>query len=196
MELHYISRSDYKLKKDVSFLEGLKQRFGEVCIIPEGGTNQLAINGVAEMKADWGQEYDCIATPFGSGGTAAGIYSVLDEEQQLLIFSALKGEKVDEEFTSILADNNIVDNNNWTMFNQYHFGGYAKVKPELVDFVNLFKKDYHIQLDLIYNGKMLFGLTDLIRKDYFSPGTEILAIHTGGVQGNKGMEERLGLGLY
>lgn len=195
MELHYISRSDYKLKKDVSFLEGLKQRFGEVCIIPEGGTNQLAINGVAEMKADWGQEYDCIATPFGSGGTAAGIYSVLDEEQRLLIFSALKGEKVGDEFTSILADNNIVDNNNWTMFNQYHFGGYAKVKPELVDFVNLFKKDYHIQLDLIYNGKMLFGLTDLIRKDYFSSGTKILAIHTGGVQGNKGMVERLGIEL-
>jgi 1-aminocyclopropane-1-carboxylate deaminase/D-cysteine desulfhydrase-like pyridoxal-dependent ACC family enzyme len=196
MELHYINRSEYKLKEDTSFLEGLKQQFGEVFIIPEGGTNQLAIKGVAEMKADWDQEYNCIATPFGSGGTSAGIYSVLEEHQQLLIFSALKGDKVGDEFTYILADNNIVDNNNWTMFNQYHFGGYAKVKPELVDFVNAFKKDHHIQLDLIYNGKMLFGLTDLIQQDYFSPGTKILAIHTGGVQGNKGMEERLGLVLH
>lgn len=194
MELHYVSRTDYRRKQEEVFLEELNSKFGFVFIIPEGGTNQLAIKGVGEMKADWQEAYDFIAVPFGSGGTSVGIYSVLDN-QQLLIFSALKGDNVSDEFKSVLTENHIVDNGNWKMMNQYHFGGYAKVKPELVDFVNEFKKNHKIQLDLIYNGKMLFGLYDLIKSDYFSRETKLLAIHTGGIQGNKGMEERLGFKL-
>jgi 1-aminocyclopropane-1-carboxylate deaminase/D-cysteine desulfhydrase-like pyridoxal-dependent ACC family enzyme len=194
MELHYISRQDYRRKQEPDFLEELKSKFGSIFIIPEGGTNQLAIKGVAEMKADWDQDYNFIAVPFGSGGTSAGIYSVL-ESQQLLIFSALKGDNVGDEFQSVLTENEIVDNGNWEMMNQYHFGGYAKVKPELVDFVNEFKTAHQIQLDLIYNGKMLFGIYDLIQKNHFSEGSKLLAIHTGGVQGNKGMVERLGVEL-
>ena len=194
MELHYVSRADYRRKQEEAFLEEVKSKFGSVFIIPEGGTNQLAIIGVAEMKADWKEEYDFITVPFGSGGTSAGIYSVL-EKQQLLIFSALKGDNVGDEFQSVLTENQIADNGNWEMMNQYHFGGYAKVKPELVDFVNEFKKNHEIQLDLIYNGKMLFGLYDLIKNDYFPREIKLLAIHTGGVQGNKGMVERLGLKL-
>ncbi len=195
MELHYISRSDYKLKEQPIFLDRIKKQFGEVFIIPEGGTNELAIKGIAEMKGDWQQDYDFIAVPFGSGGTSAGIYSVLGEKQKLLIFSALKGDLVSEEFTSILIQNTIVDSGSWMMINQYHFGGYAKVKPELVDFVNAFKNTHQIQLDLIYNGKMLFGLYDLIEKDYFPRETSLLAVHTGGVQGNIGLIERLGVEL-
>lgn len=195
MELHYISRSEYKLKTEEAFLGGLKRRFGEVFIIPEGGTNGLAIKGVAEMKKDWTEAFDFITVPFGSGGTSAGIYSVIEEKQKLLIFSALKGDKVDEEFKTILSENDLNDKGNWSMINQYHFGGYAKVKPELVDFVNAFKKAHQIQLDLIYNGKMLFGLFDLIQNDYFPRDTRLLAIHTGGVQGNIGLIKRLGVEL-
>lgn len=196
MELHYISRSDYKLKAEPNFLNGIKKQFGEVFIIPVGGTNQLAIKGVAEIRANWNENFDYVATPFGSGGTAVGIYSILTDQQHLIIFSALKGEGVGEEFLKVLSENELKDKGNWKMFTDYHFGGYAKVKRELVDFVNGFKKEHSIQLDLIYNGKMLFGLYDLIKKGYFPQETKLLAIHTGGVQGNKGMEERLGLALY
>ncbi len=195
MELHYINRSDYKLKAEPNFLDRIKKQFGEVFIIPEGGTNGLAIKGVAEICDDWNENFDYVATPFGSGGTAVGIYSVLSDQQHLLMFSALKGEGVGEEFLKVLSENELEDNGNWKMFTDYHFGGYAKVKRELVDFVNGFKKEHHIQLDLIYNGKMLFGLYDLIKKDYFPQETKLLAIHTGGVQGNAGMAERLGLAL-
>lgn len=195
MELHYINRADYRRKHEMAFLEELKSKFGEVFIIPEGGTNELAIKGVAEMRGDWQQNYDVVAVPFGSGGTSAGIYSVLEEKQKLLIFSALKGDNVSDEFRTVLTENQLLDKGNWKMMNQYHFGGYAKVKPELVDFVNEFKENHQIQLDLIYNGKMLFGLYDLIKNDYFPRETKLLAIHTGGVQGNKGMVERLGLKL-
>lgn len=195
MELHFVSRSEYRLKTEEAFLRGLKKQFGEVFIIPEGGTNALAIIGVAEMKEDWNQTFDFITVPFGSGGTSVGIYSEIEEKQKLLIFSALKGDKVNEEFKTILSENDLNDKGNWKMFTDYHFGGYAKVKPELVDFVNAFKKEHSIQLDLIYNGKMLFGLYDLIKKDYFPQETKLLAIHTGGVQGNIGLIKRLGVEL-
>ncbi len=200
MQLHYVSREEYKNKQEEIFINQLKEQFGEVFIIPEGGTNKLAIKGVAEMKEDWDENsvaigYDFIACPFGSGGTSLGIYSILEKDQKLLIFSALKGENVKTEFEKLLKEHQINAEAKWEMRNQYHFGGYAKVNQELIDFVNQFKKDFGIQLDLIYNGKMLFGLFELIQNNYFEKGSKILAIHTGGVQGNEGLKERFGIEL-
>jgi 1-aminocyclopropane-1-carboxylate deaminase len=91
--------------------------------------------------------------------------------------------------------NNYVDSqvsqSNWSLIEDYHFGGYAKVDSALVDFVNNFKRKHRIALDPIYTGKMMFGLWDLIEKEYFSEDSKIIAIHTGGIQGIKGMNDRL-----
>ena len=78
-------------------------------------------------------------------------------------------------------------NDNWKLQKKYHFGGYGKYNEELISFINQFKEETEIPLDPVYTGKMLFGIVDLIKKDYFKQGTKILAIHTGGLQGNSGM---------
>ena len=78
-------------------------------------------------------------------------------------------------------------NDNWELITVFYFGGYAKTTPQLIDFMNDFYDQYKIPLDPIYTGKMVFGVFDLIKKNYFSKNAKILLIHTGGLQGIKGM---------
>ncbi|MEL6305131.1 MAG: 1-aminocyclopropane-1-carboxylate deaminase/D-cysteine desulfhydrase, partial [Bacteroidota bacterium] len=80
---------------------------------------------------------------------------------------------------------------NWNLISDYHFGGYGKVDEVLVNFINTFKKETGIPLDPVYTGKMMFGIVDLIQKGHFQKGSKILAIHTGGLQGIAGMNQRL-----
>ena len=69
----------------------------------------------------------------------------------------------------------------------YHFGGYGKIKPELITFINKFKSNHNIPLDPIYTGKMMFGIFDLIEKGFFPKNSKVLVVHTGGLQGISGM---------
>lgn len=189
MDLHYKSRSDYRAKTTPDFLEKLKQKFGEFYLIPEGGTNKLAIQGSAAIL-DKNDTHDIICCAVGTGGTMAGIINASNKQQTIIGFPAIKGTKQ-------LA-NNIRDwtsKKNWKLINDYVCGGYAKFTDELVDFIIDFNNKHQIPLDPIYTGKMMMGILDLIAKDYFPKGSSILAIHTGGLQGNKGMNERLGLSL-
>ena len=81
------------------------------------------------------------------------------------------------------------------MVSNYHFGGYAKTNEELISFVNYFYNNHSIPLDIIYTAKMLFGIMDLVKKGYFPKKSSILAVHTGGLQGNIGMNQQLGFSL-
>ena len=187
MELHYVSRSDYREKTNPDFLEQLKTQFGDFYLINEGGTNELAIQGTAEiLEANDTQDYICCAV--GTGGTIAGIIKASNDKQTVIGFPAIKGidtlEKDIENWTST---------NNYKLINTYVGGGYAKVNEALVEFINEFIAEHNIPLDAVYTGKMMMGVLDLIGKDYFPKGSSILAIHTGGLQGNKGMSERLGV---
>ncbi|RZJ28190.1 MAG: hypothetical protein EOO48_10335 [Flavobacterium sp.] len=105
--------------------------------------------------------------------------------QEVLIFPALQGNFIDEEVRRYATKQN------WKIIDGYNFGGYAKVSRELVDFINDFYVKTRIPLDPVYTGKLLFGVMDLIAQDYFAPGSKILAIHTGGLQGVKGMNKIL-----
>ena len=118
----------------------------------------------------------------GTGGTISGLINSLKPHQSVLGFPSLKGaDFLTEEIAKY------VSNSQWTLNLDHHFGGYAKVNSALIDFINYFKTTHHIPLDPVYTGKMLFGLWDLIEKDYFRRGSTIIAIHTGGLQGIKGM---------
>ncbi len=189
MELHYVSRSDYREKTTPDFLEQLKVKFGDFYLIPEGGTNELAIQGTAEiLSANDTQDYICCAV--GTGGTIAGIINASTDKQTVIGFPAIKGIDV--------LENDIkswTNKSNYKFINTYFGNGYAKVNEELVEFINEFNAAHDISLDVIYTGKMMLGILDLIGKDYFPKGSSILAIHTGGLQGNKGMSERLGIKL-
>jgi 1-aminocyclopropane-1-carboxylate deaminase len=149
----------------------------------------LAIKGAAEiLDTNDTQDYICCAV--GTGGTIAGIIRASNDKQTVIGFPAIKG------FKQLKKDiKNWTNTNNYKLINNYVGDGYAKVSKELVEFINKFNAEHNIPLDAIYTGKMLMGILDLVGKDYFPKGSTILTIHTGGLQGNKGMSERLGIKL-
>ncbi len=181
MRFYFISRELYRARSNASFLKGLQEKFGAFYLIPEGGTNPLAVKGCEEILSDGDRRFQVICCAVGTGGTLSGIINAADTRQHILGFPALKGDFLKEDIRKF------VHRTNWELQTGYHFGGYAKVDESLINFINDFKKRTQIPLDPVYTGKMLFGILDLVKKDFFLPDTKILAIHTGGLQGIAGM---------
>ncbi|WP_084523727.1 1-aminocyclopropane-1-carboxylate deaminase/D-cysteine desulfhydrase [Adhaeribacter aquaticus] len=194
MQLEYLDRETYREKSHPDFLRQIEKLHPTAYIIPEGGTNMLAVKGCTEIVQDIPVDFDYICCAAGTGGTLAGIITGLAGEKTIIGFPALKGgEFLKEDIRNLIRNYTKYDLQNWVLETNYHFGGYAKIKPELVSFIQHFKQEHHIQLDPIYTGKMMFGVYDLIQQDYFNKGSVIIAVHTGGLQGIKGLEERLGI---
>ncbi len=195
MQLFFVDRKSYTLKEKI--LPFLNINIDECYILPEGGTNDLAIKGCQELGDEILSDinicpnYICLSC--GTGGTIAGVISSSYQNTQVIGFSALKGDFLQQEVQS-LVDNFLPKkiNTNFSIRTDYHFGGYAKHTPTLLDFINDFKKQFNIQLDPIYTGKMFYGIFDLIEKDFFPPHSTIVAIHTGGLQGLNGFRQRFG----
>lgn len=195
MNLYGITREHYREKNQPEFLENLRKQFGDFYLIPEGGTNALAIQGTQEILTARHSDFSHVLTPIGTGGTFAGIAASLLPHQHLLGISALKGEGIHQELIDLLNTEGIQSSGNLEIFTQYHQGGYAKWTPELIDFIHWFWNAFGIPLDPIYTGKMAFACWDLLQKNYFPPGSRILLIHTGGLQGNRGFTQRTGIAL-
>jgi len=185
MKFKFLSREAYRSKDSTEFLNQLKLDFPDYYIIPEGGTNELAIKGCEEILYEDCKHYDFVACAIGTAGTISGVINKSTDKQNILGFSALKGDFIEDEIQKLTKKRN------FTIFANYHFGGYGKITDELIEFINIFKYQTSIQLDPIYTGKMIFGLMDLIEKDYFKPNSKILAIHTGGIQGIQGINKLL-----
>ena len=185
MQFEFVSREDYRLKTDSAFLEQLENKFGSFYLIPEGGTNAFAIKGCEEILTQEDGIFDYVACAIGTGGTISGIINSAFLYQKILGFPALKAEFLQDEIR------NFVQNENWELITEYHFGGYAKVNDELIAFINWFFEQTQIPLDPVYTGKMVFGVFDLITKNYFPENSKILLIHTGGLQGIQGMNLKL-----
>ena len=178
MQLQFISREQYRHKDQTQFLAELERQFPNSYIIPEGGTNTLAIQGCREiLSADDLQNYDVICCAVGTGGTISGLIQASSAQQKILGFSALKGDFLNAEVAQYTAKSN------WKIIDDYCFGGYAKISPELLHFIQQFEQDFSIPLEQIYTGKMLYGIFDLIQHGYFTTGCRILVIHSGGLQG-------------
>ena len=182
MKFHFVSRSAYRDKTSEAFISTLKEQFGDFYLVPEGGTNNFAVKGCEEILTEEDQVYNVVCSAIGTGGTISGIINSTSKDQQVIGFPALKGDFLQHEINKY-----VLKDKNWSLNTDYHFGGYAKVSEELITFINNFKAETGIPLDPVYTGKMLFGIVDLIKKDYFEKGTKILAIHTGGLQGIDGM---------
>lgn len=190
INLQYMDRTTYRQKQSKELLDSLRKTFGDVYMIPEGGTNELAIKGAAEIVEGIEDDYDYLCVACGTGGTAAGIISGLNGRSEVLGFSVLKGDFHHQEIVNWLSTTEKPLLDNWHVNTDYHFDGYAKFDLQLINFINRFKSNYHIQLDPIYTGKMLFGVFDLISKGHFPAKTRVLAIHTGGLQGIAGFNQR------
>ncbi|PQJ22860.1 1-aminocyclopropane-1-carboxylate deaminase/D-cysteine desulfhydrase [Tenacibaculum sp. SG-28] len=186
MHLTFISRTCYRNKTATSFLKSLSDRFGDFYVIPEGGTNALAVKGCEEILSTDDSKFDYICTAVGTGGTIAGLINAKTTSQKILGFPALKGDFLANEILDFVPNQD-----GWSLENTYHFGGYGKVSEELITFINNFFRETSILLDPIYTGKMMYGVIDLIKKDYFPKGSKILAIHTGGLQGIAGINTKL-----
>jgi len=186
MQFDFVSRQVYQQKNKTPFLNVLQGKYPNGYIIPEGGTNELAIKGCEEILSKQDEEMSHVICAMGTGGTVTGIVNSSLAHQQVLVFPALKGNWINDEIKSLKPNKY-----NWQVFNNYHFRGYGKVSDELISFVNNFKKETGVLLDPIYTGKMMFGLMDLIKNDFFQKNSKILAIHTGGLQGIKGVNKQL-----
>ena len=186
MQLEFISRAEYRNKTSPEFITSIKEKFDDFYLVPEGGTNTFAVKGCGEILTDEDAKYDIICCAIGTGGTISGIINSLQSHQKAIGFPALKGDFLQHEIKKY-----ILKQDNWSLNTNYHFGGYAKVSEELIIFINKFKSETKIPLDPVYTGKMMFGIVDLIKKDFFEKGTKILAIHTGGLQGIDGMNNLL-----
>ncbi|WP_291117820.1 1-aminocyclopropane-1-carboxylate deaminase/D-cysteine desulfhydrase [Flavobacterium sp. UBA6135] len=185
MQFKFISRAAYKDKESSDFLLALQEEFGSFYLLPEGGTNDLAVKGCEEILTPEDAIFDYICCAVGTGGTIAGIINSALPHQKVLGFPALKGDFLSNDIRKF------ANNERWELITDYHFGGYAKVTPELILFMNSFYEQTKIPLDPVYTGKMVFGVYDLIQQNYFPKDARILMIHTGGLQGVDGMNQKL-----
>lgn len=185
MSFHFVTREAYREKHRPQFVAKLQETFGHFYLIPEGGTNALAVKGCTEILHELDTKFTHISVAVGTGGTLSGLAEAAFDHQEILGFPALKGAFLQKDIC------NFTQQNNWSLFESYHFGGYAKVTPTLVNFANQFNMDTGIVLDPIYTAKMVFGVMNLIANDYFESGAHILMIHTGGLQAIEGMNEKL-----
>ena len=191
-KISYVDRKTYQQRTNVDYLHGLQQRYPNAVLIPEGGSWLHAIKGVAEIINELPEQLDHIIAPVASGGTLAGLISASEHyNTHITGIAALKGKDYLEQLVSDLLPHKRNISGKWQINHQHHFGGYAKVTKELIGFINTFKAETGILLDPIYNGKMLFGIYDLMKKGYFKKNTSILAIHTGGLQATSGMNQFL-----
>ncbi len=183
MQFRFISRELYHNKETIpTFFPELQKHHW----IPEGGTNALAIKGCEEILTNNDSKFHVITCAVGTGGTIAGIINSAKNYQKIIGFPALKGAFLAEDIRKF-----VTSENSWNLFNEYHFGGYGKVTSDLIQWLNEFYEQTKIPLDPLYTGKMMYGILDLVRQNYFEKGTKILGIHTGGLQGIEGMNETL-----
>lgn len=197
MALHYLDRAAYRRRAAPAFLAEMQQRFGPAYLLPEGGTNALALRGVAELPAEIRQHvaFDALAVAVGTGGTLAGLLTGLAGPERALGVAALKNGgflKADIDALTQAATGQVFTN--YELATDYHFGGYAKYSAALLAFIQRFEKRHGVLLDPIYTGKLLFGVLDLIEKKHFRAGSTVVAVHTGGLQAWAGWHARFGGG--
>lgn len=195
MELVFVSRARYRQKEDLSFLAELRARYGDVYIVPEGGNNPAGVRGCGEILATVPvASFTHIALAVGTGATFRGVAQSAGKDQRVWGFLALKGapEVALQEFCNPVGEDGGTGAGT-RLITDYTFGGFARTTPELLGFMQDFRKTHGVLLDFVYTAKMMYGITDMIRTGSLGPGDRILAIHTGGLQGNRSLDPALGL---
>jgi len=185
MRFKFVTREAYRHKAENAFIEGLHAAFGDFYHVPEGGTNDLAIKGCEEILQPEDARFTHICCAVGTGGTISGLINTALPHQQVLGFPALKGAGLDKDIAMYAKQDN------WQLVEDYHCGGYGKISEELIAFMNDFFEKTGILLDPVYTGKLFFGVIDWIRNGKFPENSDILLIHTGGLQGIGGMNREL-----
>lgn len=185
MRFLFLTRETYRHKENKEYLNLLQSQYPKAFILPEGGNNPMGVKGCEEILQAEDEQYRLITTAVGTGGTLAGIVKSTFPHQKVLGYSVLNGT------FQLKNVGKYTQKKNYFVTDAYNFGGYAKVDEELIKFINEFKEETHIPLDPIYTGKMLYGIRECIKNEFFDENSRILAIHTGGLQGIEGMNPLL-----
>ena len=191
MELHYLDRDSYRIKEDKKFLQNLEKQFGIFYHIPEGGANSFGIKGCMEIVQEIEIPFDYIIHECGTGTTLAGISISLNNGQTAIGIPVLKGaeflhqkilDMIKEYETAFgIIKENSSPKENFKLFYDYHFGGYAKSNEALDSFIREFKIKHTIPIEPVFTGKLFYGVFDLIKQGYFKRGSSIVVIHSGGL---------------
>lgn len=186
MHLQYISRSEYK-----DYTQTNKQYAiaDYQYLVPEGGANELGVGGCEEILNEVIEQYDVVCVDAGTGATAAGI--IRSSSSPVVVVPVLKGEDFLRSQIEGLVKKKATD---WQSKTNYHFGGYAKTTPVLLEFMNSFYEETGIKTDPVYTGKLFYAVVDMIQRGELSG--RVLVIHTGGLQGIPAMEQRLGKKIF
>lgn len=189
MHFHYCSRDEYRKKNEKEFIENLRKEFGDHYLIPEGGSNTLAVKGVAELGmlllSNNETNFDYLCLPVGTGGTMAGIIEGFENKKEIIGFPVLKGaDFLENDIQNLLSQPSQNNFRNWKLDLTYHFGGYAKKTNALDEFILQMKIVQNLPLDHVYTGKLMWGVMDCVKKKIFKQGSTMLVLHTGGLQGS------------
>lgn len=177
MDFRFVTREEYRNKELLA--ENLRKEFPNSILIPEGGTNKDAVDGVKMMLNDDTKDFDYLCTAVGTGGTIAGISEYCEENQKVIGFKVVNDSSLEETISNLTSKRNFI-------LKDASFGGYGKISDENVCFINKFKKEYNIPLEPIYTGKMMQQIFEMIANNEFPEGSKILCFHTGGLQGLEG----------
>lgn len=182
MEFFFVSREDYQNKEKLT--QKFSEKYPNALIIPEGGSNEMAVEGVRYMMGEDTKDFDYLCTAVGTGGTVAGISRFAEDHQKVIGIKAVKDNSLEKTIQEWSRRNNfeLIDADE---------SRYGKITDENIRFINWFYEEYEIPLDPIYTGKMMQKIFDLAEKDFFPKGSKILAFHTGGLQGIKGANQFL-----
>jgi len=177
MNLKFVTREEYRHKEKLT--EFLQQEFPDALIVPEGGTNEEAVEGIKMMLNEQTKDFDYLCTAVGTGGTIAGISRFCEENQNVIGFKVVDDTSLEKKIGELTLKHNfnLIDSS---------FGGYGKINDENIRFINDFKEKYNIPLEPIYTGKMMQRVFELMEQDYFPENSRILCFHTGGLQGIEG----------
>ncbi len=193
MQLVPVSRSEYRRRDDPDYVAAVSARYGGAYVIPEGGANALGVAGCSSWARQIREQcpdldYLCVAC--GTGATLAGLIAGVGPGPRVLGFSALKGDAgVTQRVQEWLAGHSATAQ--WDIIPQYHFGGFAKLDAALVTFMDGWHARTRIPLEPVYTAKMFFGILALAEAGYFVSGAKIVAVHSGGLQGLRGMQAKL-----
>lgn len=196
-DILYVDRSTYREWTQHSDFSALQIKFPDSYIIPEGGTSEFLFAGFESIAGIVKNEFhgitpDHIVLAAGTGGTAAGWIHASSEKTHVHVINVLKNKSLDSKIAELLNFTKKAKLAPYTIHHEYHMGGYATYNESLVQWINSFYEIYGIPLDPVYTGKMLIAAADLANKSHFNKNDKVLLIHTGGLQGINGFNERWG----
>lgn len=182
MSFRFVTRETYRYKERL--MAELQEEFPESLVVPEGGTNENAVEGIQYMLTDETNDFDYICSAVGTGGTVSGLSKFAQPHQKIIGFKAVKDNSLENRIK------NLSKKDNFTLVDASD-GGFGKITDENVRFINEFYQYFGIVLEPVYTGKMLRKIFEMIVDDYFPANSKILAFHTGGLQGIVGANEML-----